>query len=264
MPAKTTPSVAKPIPFAASVYKDGSYTCICIDRTDKTVKFIPMASLDIETATPREFDAQWTMFPEYPVKRAAEKYLLSVQYRTIPAKAHEHLSSIAAEAAEYATFESLNPVTKPTEGKSQMASKKSAPNGLDTVVSGAKPKAAGKPAAKPAAKAAAPAKTKPAAPPAKTAAAKPAAKAAAPAKTKPAVPAKAPKAADTAKYKLGDTSQVKRGFMAEYVEKAQALKTFTRDSLEAEFGGRQGSPEAQKMGTYFPYAVGKGIFVAAK
>lgn len=246
--------------FQPAVFTDGSYTCICIARSAAAVKFISMSELDVETLSPKAFDALWAVKPEYPVKRAAERYLASVQYRTIPAKAYEHLSSIAASAADYATFESVN--VKP---KGTVIMAKKAPNGMDSIVNTAKtkPRAEAKPVAK------APAKTKPQA---KAAAAPKAPAVKAPAKTKPeavkapkaAAAPKTPKAPDTTKYKIGDVTSVKRGFLAEFVEKAQALKQFTREAVEAACGEAVGTPEHAKMRTYFPYCVGKGIFTAAK
>lgn len=226
----------------ALVYRDNSRTCIVVDRADK-VTFISMENLRVETLAAKAFDARFKAYPEYPVRRAAELYLGCKAYRPIQPQACEHLRRIVADkATSYPTFDLL-------QGKPEMAKKPR--NGLNTVVESA--------TAKPAAKAAkgkpapAPVKTKPvAAAKGKPAAEKPVAKAEAakPARTK---------VEDTAKYKIGDTSSVKRGFLQEYVEKASGLKVFTREKLEALYGGRQADA---KMGTYFPYCVGKGIFSA--
>jgi hypothetical protein len=219
----------------------------------------------------RSFDSEWTAYPEYPVRRAAEVYLGAGQYRTIPAQAREHLNKIVADpATAYPTFES-------TQGKLKMASKAPAPrNGINSVVESSKKpvKAAAAPAAaKPPVKAAAKAAAAPAAakPPVKAAPAKAAPAKAAPAKAAPAKAAPTAKAApegakpgrtrlpDNVKYKVADTSRVKRGFLAEFVAKAQSLKVFTRAQIEATFAER----EAKDTNTYFPYCVGKGIFEAA-
>lgn len=230
----------------ATVYRDNSRTCIVIDRADK-VTFVSLAHLRVEVLAAKAFDARYKPYPEYPVRRAAELYLGCKAYRSIQPQAREHLSRIVADKATlYPTFDLL-------QGKPEMA-KKPARNGLNTVVESATAKPAakgakGKPA--PAAVKAKPVAEKPAAK-GKPAAEKPAAK------TEAAKPART-KVEDTAKYKIGDTSSVKRGFLQEYVEKASGLKVFTREKLEALYGGRQADA---KMGTYFPYCVGKGIFSA--
>lgn len=256
---------------SAAVYRDGSHTCIFLSETDKLVAFISMDTLKVEAASTKTFHARWAEYPEYPVRRAAELYLACAAYRSIDAKTREHLSAIvASKATLYPPFDAnlrkstmakKTPVTPQTEAKP-------AANPFEALQRG-KPVTS-----KLAAKAAAPAKaaktaapTKAAKAPAKAAAEPPhnrraTDKVAAPAKTTAAAgekPARL-KVADTAKYKVVDTSRVKRGFLAEYVEKAQAMKVFTRDSLEANWGGRDSDA---KMGTYFPYCVGKGIFGAA-
>ena len=256
-----------------AVYRDQSHSAIVIDRSATHVSFIPLATLKVEKVALRAFDAEWVAYPEYPVRRAAEVFLGAGAYRTIPAQVREHLSRIVADPATvYPTFES-------TQGKLKMASKApAARNGINSVVDSsskkpAKATAAATPvAAKPPVKAATPAKATPVA--AKAVPAKapvkaaPVAAKAAPAKAvKAAAPAKAAEAAkpgrtrlpDNVKYKVADTSRVKRGFLAEFVAKAQSLKVFTRAQIEAAFADR----EAKDTNTYFPYAVGKGIFEAA-
>lgn len=260
---------------APAVYRDSSHSAILVDRTDTHAFFIPLATLKVEKVAVRAFDAEWVAYPEYPVRRAAEVYLGAGQYRTIPAQAREHLSKIVADpATAYPTFES-------TQGKSKMASKAPAPrNGINSVVDSSSASASKKPAKATAAPVAAPAKSPLKAAPVKAAAtpakaplkATPApaktvpAKAAAPAKTavKAAAPVKAEPAAkpgrtrlpDNVKYKVVDTARVKRGFLAEFVTKAQGLKVFTRAQVEAAFADR----DAKDTNTYFPYCVGKGIF----
>jgi hypothetical protein len=251
--------------FTAAVYRDSSHSAIVVDRTEAHTYFIPLATLKVEKLSNKTFDADWAVYPEYPVRRAAEVYLGAGQYRTIPVQVREHLTRIVADPATvYPTFES-------TQGKSKMASKAPAPrNGINSVVESSKKpvKAAAAPVADKKPVAAAKPPVKAAAPAAKSAPVK----AAAPAKAAP-VAAKAPaKAAavegakpgrtrlpDGVKYKVADTSRVKRGFLLEFVEKAQGMKVFTREQLEAAFATR----EADDTKTYFPYAVGKGIFEAA-
>lgn len=270
--------------FTPAVYRDSTHTAIVIDRTDVAVHFIPLATLRIEKLSAKAFDKEWTAYPEYPVRRAAEVYLGAGQYRAIPAQTCEHLNGIVANpATAYPTFES-------TQGNSKMAtSPKASPaarNGINSVVDSSKKPAAtplkGKPTpvaakavpAKAAPAKAVPAKAAPVAAKAAPAAAKgkPApAPAPAPAKVATKSPVKAaPAATDSAKpgrtrlpsdvaFKVVDTSRVKRGFLMEFVEKAQQLKKFTRDQIEAEFAHR----EANDTNTYFPYCVGKGIFAHA-
>ena len=254
-----------------AVYRDQSHSAIVIDRSATHVSFIPLATLKVEKVALRAFDAEWVAYPEYPVRRAAEVFLGAGAYRTIQAQVREHLSRIVADPATvYPTFES-------SQGKLKMASKApAARNGINSVVDSsskkpAKATAAAPVAAKPPVKAATPAKATPVpakTAPAKTAPAKTAPAKAAPAKAvKAAAPAQAAEAAkpgrtrlpDNVKYKVADTSRVKRGFLAEFVAKAQSLKVFTRAQIEAAFADR----EAKDTNTYFPYAVGKGIFEAA-
>ena len=68
------------------------------------------------------------------------------------------------------------------------------------------------------------------------------------------------KISDDAKFKVANTESVKRGFLAEYVERAKEMKMFTRAKLEDSYGGRASDAV---MGTYFPYCVNKGIFAPA-
>lgn len=261
-----------------AVYRDSSHTAIVVARNDTRVTFIPLATLAVTALPLKAFDADWAVFAEYPVRRAAELYLGAGQYRPIPDQARELLTSIASDKAlAYPTFES----TQPTQGKSTMAKKPtSAPakapaakkaaaattpfEALEKAVTGGNTKPAAKTPAKAPAKAAVPAKA-----PAKAAVpAKAAAKAPAKTPAKAAAKTAEPKATggarlkveDNVKHKVIDTSRVKRGFLQEYVEAAQGMKVFTRESLEAKWGGRANDP---KMGTYFPYCVGKGIFGAA-
>ena len=254
--------------FTAAVYRDSSHSAIVVDRTEAHTYFIPLATLKVEKLANKAFDAEWAAYPEYPVRRAAEVYLGAGQYRTIPAQLREHLTRIVADPATvYPTFES-------TQGKSKMA-KAPTRNGINSVVDSSKKpvKAAAAPVAadkKPVAAAKPPVKAAPA-PAAKAVPPKAAPARAAPAAVKTA-PVKAAKPAavegakpgrtrlpDGVKYKVADTSRVKRGFLLEFVEKAQGMKVFTREQLEDAFAAR----EANDTKTYFPYAVGKGIFAAA-
>lgn len=252
-----------------AVFFDNSHTAIVLARSATQVTLITLARLTVETMPVKEFDADWSTRTDYPVRRAAEMYLGAGKYRKIPVQVREHLNKIVADpATAYPTFDSLSP--QPTQKEPTMAKSPKARNGIDSVT-----EATSKPAAKAAPAKAAPAKAAPAKaaakpeakPAVKAAPAKAAAKAApAPAKAEPKAPIAASKPGrskidEDLKFKIGDLSSVKRGFLAEFVEKAKELKVFSRRTIEAEFGGRENDA---KMGTYFPYAVGKGIFVPAK
>ena len=236
-----------------SVYHDQRRTCIVLSRTPSGVSYITLAALSLEKTTLKAFDAEWTEYPEYPVRRAAELYLGAAQYRKIPAQVSELLRGIVEDPSTlYPTFESS--IRKYIMAKTT----KAAPAKTAKT-------AAAAPAKNPFAALAAAAQLKPAAPakaaPAKAAPAKAAKPTAAPVKA--ATPAKAAKAAaaPAASDKLANTDAVKRGFLREYVEVARGLKTCTREALEQHWGGRAADA---KMGTYFPYCVGKGIFEPAK
>lgn len=251
-----------------SVYHDQRRTCIVLSRTPSGVSYITLAALSLEKTTIKAFDAEWTEYPEYPVRRAAELYLGAAQYRKIPAQVSELLRGIVEDPSTlYPTFESsirkyiMAKTTKAAPAKTaKTAAAAPAKNPFAALAAAAqlKPATPAK-AAKPTV---APAKAaKPTAAPAKAAPAKaatPAKAAAAPAASdKPA----RTRVADNTKYKLANTDSVKRGFLLEYVEVARGLKTFTREALEQHWGGRAADA---KMGTYFPYCVGKGIFEPAK
>lgn len=269
-----------------AVYRDNSHTAIVVRIEDKEVTFIPMATLNVEVMRAAAFHAEWKAYGEYPVKRAAELYIGAAQYRPIPDKARKLLEAIVADKAlDYATFQqpvkpqpqpqpqpkgttTMAKTPAPAAKKAAPAAAKTAASPFEALVKGTPAKAAA-PAAKkaPAAPAKAPAKA--AAPAAKKATSAPApAKAAAKdtgRRTQEAdrrqgstAPVGRSKIDDNAKHKVGDTSSVKRGFLAEFVEKAQSMKTFTRATLEAHWGGRAADA---KMGTYFPYCLAKGIIV---
>jgi hypothetical protein len=259
--------------FTPAVYRDSTHTAIVIGRTDTHFLYVPLASLKVEKISHKDFASEWVAYPEYPVRRAAEVYLRAGDYRQIPAQTREHLNRIVADpATEYQVFESSSTIIK---GTATMAKSPATRNGMSSVKEALAHK--GKPV-----KATAPAvdakpKGKPATTPAealkkgtpvvktdgKPAAAAPVAAKGKPApavKGKPAAAAAGDKPArnripDDVKYKVVDTSRVKRGFLAEFVAKAQTLKVFTREKLEAEFSERGGDTR-----TYFPYCVGKAIF----
>lgn len=138
-----------------------SYTCILLNEGAKFVQFIPMASLKIEKMEARAFYQKWEEYKEYPVRRAAELYLGAGVYREIGDKEREHLNAIVANPA---TVYQLAPTTVNKEENimataKKTPAKKAAPkkeaNGINTVVTGAKPPAkvaAAAPAKQPAAK----------------------------------------------------------------------------------------------------------------
>jgi hypothetical protein len=274
--------------FTPAVYRDNTHTAIVIDRTDTHFLYVPLASLKIEKISHKDFASEWVAYPEYPVRRAAEVYLRAGDYRQIPAQTREHLNRIVADpATEYQVFESSSTIIK---GTATMAKSPATRNGMSSVKEALAPKGKpvkatapavdakpkGKPATTPAealkkgtpvvktdgkpVTAATKGKPAPASPVGKPAPAAPVGKPAPAVKVKPAAAAAGDKPArnripDDVKYKVVDTSRVKRGFLAEFVAKAQTLKVFTREKLEAEFSERGGDTR-----TYFPYCVGKAIF----
>ena len=252
------------------VYRDGTHTAIAVGRSATHTEFISMERMEVEKAPNGQFDAVWSAFESYPVRRAAEKYLGYAEYKQISSKTRGHLERIVANPATIYSAPTNQPEEEP-----EMATKPAAKTAdKQTVKPTAKaPAKAEKPAAKkPAAKAEKPTKAEK---PAKTApwnvpTAKTAAPAKAPAKQvaepKATAKAAAPKAA--AKKPAGDVdhvvkddSKVKRGFLRDYVDEAKKLGTFTRDKLVKKFVAKE---EEERLVRYFAYCVGNGIFFPAK
>ena len=98
-----------------------SYTCITTKEDAKYVHFIPMATLQLERAERRDFYAEWGEYPEYPVRRAAELYLGSGEYREIGPKELAHLEAIRDGSPSYNLDE---PQPKPKEPQMATVAKK--------------------------------------------------------------------------------------------------------------------------------------------
>ena len=104
-----------------------SYTCITTKEDAKYVHFIPMATLQLERAERRDFYAEWGEYPEYPVRRAAELYLGSGEYREIGPKELAHLEAIRDGSPSYNLDEPQPKVKEPnmaTVAKKQPAAPK--------------------------------------------------------------------------------------------------------------------------------------------
>lgn len=104
-----------------------SYTCITTKEDAKYVHFIPMATLQLERAERRDFYAEWGEYPEYPVRRAAELYLGSGEYREIGPKELAHLEAIRDGSPSYNLDEPQPKVKEPnmaTVAKKQPAAAK--------------------------------------------------------------------------------------------------------------------------------------------
>lgn len=277
-------------PKLPAVYRDGTHSAIVFEIGAKAVTLITMATLKVEEMRRVEFETTFTPYDEYPVRRCAEIYLGSTQYRQIDPETRKLLEAIVADkATEYKQFATTNQESEmPSKVTSKVPSHplrraSDAPlrealkaQGVPTAASkGDKPTPAKKAAetkeakAAPAKKAAAPAKTteKPAAKKApwdKGAAGKTAAAPAA--KKAPAGGAvRAPKFDENTKVKMGDTAKAKRGKMLTFIEAAIELAKkgkgqTTRGAIEAKV---RDSWEGDDLNTYFPYAVKNGLLVVA-
>lgn len=80
-------------------------------------------------------------------------------------------------------------------------------------------------------------------------------------------PAKAPKPAEDAKYTIGSTDTVKRGFLLEFCDFTRKKGTVDAAMLIAEFAGRQidgHKIDAGRVHRYIRYCVNNGQFKKAK
>lgn len=278
-------------PNLPAVYRDGTHSAIVFEIGAKAVTLITMATLKVEEMRRVEFDTTFTPYTEYPVRRCAEIYLGSTQYRQIDPETRKLLEAIVADkATEYKQFATTNqesempskvtskvpshPLRRASDAPLREALKAqgiapSAAKGGDKPTPAKKAAETKEAKAAPAKKAAAPAKTteKPAAKKApwdkgaagKTAAA-PAAK-----KAGGTPPTRAPKFDENTKVKMGDTAKAKRGKMLTFIEAAIELAKkgkgqTTRGAIEAKV---RDSWEGDDLNTYFPYAVKNGLLVVA-
>lgn len=278
-----------------SVQRDPNrHTCICVAIERKFSYYIPMEadSVTVRQMENAEFAHLYEVVPEYPVRRAAEIYL-SAPNKEVSPKAKEHLEAIMADPAymyDAALFPPLNVIKdnemskanvsrvaadKPQAAGKKPSTAKSAALKAAAEISGQPvgevkvPKAAAKAgkeyaatdgkADKLAAKAAPAAKKAPKA-------------AAAEAEAKPR--GRTPAVDPSARLKVGDTSSVKRGFMAEFVAKAQELekasrgKGFTGEALIEALVASHEDERAADAGwvkTYLSYSLApaRGILVTA-
>jgi hypothetical protein len=80
-------------------------------------------------------------------------------------------------------------------------------------------------------------------------------------------PAKAPKPAEDAKYTIGSTDTVRRGFLKEFCDFTRKKGTVDAETLVKEFSGRQidgHKIDAARVHRYIRYAVNNGQFKKAK
>lgn len=80
-------------------------------------------------------------------------------------------------------------------------------------------------------------------------------------------PAKAPKPAEDAKYTIGSTETVKRGFLKEFCDFTRKKGTVDAAMLIAEFAGRQidgHKIDAARVRRYIRYCINNGQFKKAK
>lgn len=221
------------------VFQDfNRHTAIRVGEGHKWTYFIPMQAgeLSIQRLTNREFAHTYKQLTDYPLQRAADKFLNRGELQSVAPQAREHLERILrgeGAAQPSSSNEDEETMTQENQGAEAAPAKKAAK------------KAPPAPAKKGAAKKEAPA-------PAKKGAAKKAAEAA---------PKRGRPREDNATYKIGDTSSVKRGFLADYVAAANKMGTFTRDKIVAKMTSDE-VDEAKAL-RYFYYCTGHGIFVAA-
>jgi hypothetical protein len=243
MNAKAKPALPEADP-TPTVYRDANmHTCIVVFLGTEVVEFIPLPlgeeECDVVHMSRSVFLSAYTKMPDYPVKRAAQLYLHDAAKKTTSIEAREHLERIVANPAYSYDVSQFKPLPKERKTMTDAIT-----GAADDATKAAKKAPAKKPAAK-----AAPAK-------------KPAAKAIKAAKAAPAKKStkKAAAEPDTATYKIGDASSVKRGFVREFVDAAIEMKKFQRDDLVAKFKRKE---EIERLMRYFYYCTGHGIFVEA-
>lgn len=245
--------------------------CICVAVERKYTYFIPMEAAEVRTRAlaHEEFARTFEPVEEYPVRRAAEIFLAAPDKEVAP-EAREHLEAILADPA-YVYDRSLYSVPNVIK-ENQMATKKAAQvaeeiaakprNKKEALQAAEKHDQANLPRnvkAAPKGEAAAPAKKA-----AKKDAEAPAAK----------TGGRAPSFDMEGRYKIGDASSVKRGFMLEFVTRAQELEKASRgkgftgtalvDSLVEKHEDERAA-DATWVKTYVSYALApvRAILVAA-
>lgn len=244
--------------------------CICVSVERKYTYFIPMEAAEVRVAqmAHEEFAHTYEPVEEYPVRRAAEIFLAAPNKEVAP-KAREHLEAILADPAY--VYDSSQ-FSVPNVIKENMMARSAAKIADEIGAKAPRNKKEALQAAEKHDKANLPRNTK-AAPKEEPAA--PAAKKAPKAEAAPkAASGRAPAADMTVKLKVGDTSSVKRGFMAEFVtraaelEKASRGKGFTGEALiESLVASHEDerAADATWVKTYVAYALApvRGILVAA-
>lgn len=195
---------------------ENRHTCICVEVSRKYTYFIPMEALAVRVRRleNQEFSSSFHVVPEYPVRRAAEIYLRAPGKEVSP-EAQRHLEAVLSDPA-YAYDEAAFATIPTNLNKDLSTMPRKAAQAAEAV--------AVKPARK--SKVIATSEVTGTIPPrkAKAESVTDGDKAVAKAKSGGRAPALDPET----RLKIGDTSSVKRGFMAEFIGKAQELEKASR------------------------------------
>jgi len=194
-----------------SVRRDENrHTCICVAVERKFTYFIPMEASEVKVRRMenQEFATAYEAVPEYPVRRAAEIYLRAPG-KEVSDEARGHLEAVLSDPAyayDEAQFSAIpsnlnkdldTMVKKAAQVAEQVAAK--ATRGRGKVVAASEVTGTIPPR-----------------------------KAKAEAEAKPKTGGRAPAMDPETRLKVGDTASVKRGFMAEFVAKAQEMEKASR------------------------------------
>lgn len=98
-----------------AVFRDEHrHTCIRVHVGSKYVEFIPMHATEVAVhkLDEKSFVHEYELMPDYPVKRAAELYLFTENFKTFSAKASEHLKRIVADPAYNYDAQKFKPIIK--------------------------------------------------------------------------------------------------------------------------------------------------------
>lgn len=129
-------------------------TCIVVPSTSRDrgrTCYIPMDPLEVgvKSLPTKEFQAEYEVMPEYPVKRAAELYLYTETFKTFSSEARQHLERIVADPAYSYNAEQFKPIPRKQENvMSEAQTTATAAKKSTAPVKAAKPEAAKAPAKK--------------------------------------------------------------------------------------------------------------------
>ena len=240
---------------------ENRHTCICVAVERKYTYFIPMEAdvVRVRRLENHEFTSEYEVVPEYPVRRAAEIYLRAPG-KQVSDEARGHLAAVLSDPA-YAYDEAQFASIPTNLNKDLSTMVKKAAQVADTVAVAKTPRK-GKIVAESAVIGTVPKKG------AKLpsgASVTEGDKAIAKAKSGGRAPALDPET----RLKVGDTSSVKRGFMADFVAKAQEMEKASRGRGFTISGIVEAlttpEHEASWVRTYVTYALDakRGILVLA-